>query len=99
LHSDISLTFASQDSVGYDIYDVYDLGEFDQKGSKGTKYGTKEQLKAAVEEAYKHGIVTYIDAVLNHKFGADEAQKVPVREVDSNDRTQFTTDVYEIEVR
>jgi alpha-amylase len=52
-----------------------------------------------VEEAYKHGIVTYIDAVLNHKFGADEAQKVPVREVDSNDRTQFTTDVYEIEVR
>lgn len=87
-----------QDSVGYDIYDVYDLGEFDQKGSRATKYGTKEELSALVDEAHKHGIVSYIDAVLNHKFGADQTEKFPVREVDSNDRTQFTTDVYPIEV-
>jgi hypothetical protein len=52
-----------------------------------------------VDEAHDHGIVSYIDAVLNHKFGADQTEKFPVREVDSNDRTQFTTDVYEIEVR
>jgi hypothetical protein len=88
-----------QESVGYDIYDVYDLGEFDQKGSVRTKYGTKEELKAAVNEAHKHGIVTYIDAVLNHKFGADEAQRFPIREVDSDDRTKYTTDVYDIEAR
>ena len=39
----------SQGDVGYGAYDLYDLGEFDQKGTVRTKYGTKNQLIAAVD--------------------------------------------------
>ena len=48
-------------------YDIWDLGEFEQKGSRGTKWGTKEDLKKAIDTASDHGIITYIDAVMNHK--------------------------------
>lgn len=48
-------------------YDLWDLGEFDQKGSVGTKWGTKEDLLRAIKVAKEKGIITYIDAVLNHK--------------------------------
>lgn len=58
---------AGQDSVGYDVYDLYDLGEFDQKGGRRTNWGTKEELLDAVKKAKEHGIVTYVDAVLNHR--------------------------------
>ncbi len=58
---------AGQESVGYDIYDLYDLGEFDQKGGQRTKYGTKEELLQLVKKAKERGMVTYIDAVLNHR--------------------------------
>lgn len=59
---------AGQNSVGYDVYDLYDLGEFDQKGGKRTNYGTKEELLKAVKTAKENGIVTYVDAVLNHRY-------------------------------
>jgi len=59
---------AGPTSVGYDIYDMYDLGEFDQKGGRGTKYGTKEQYLELVKKAKDAGIISYIDAVLNHKY-------------------------------
>lgn len=49
-------------------YDIWDLGEFEQKGSKGTKWGTKEDLLKAINVASDNGIITYIDAVLNHKY-------------------------------
>jgi alpha-amylase len=58
---------ASQESVGYDVYDLFDLGEFDQKGASRTKWGTKEELITAIKTARDHGIVTYVDAVLNHR--------------------------------
>lgn len=77
-----------QESVGYDIYDVYDLGEFDQKGGVRTKYGTKEELLEMVRKAHDLGIVTYVDAVLNHKFGADQAERFDAVEVDSADRNK-----------
>lgn len=51
---------SSQDGNGYDIYDLYDLGEFDAKGGVRTKWGTKEQLLAAVKEAKDHGIICYV---------------------------------------
>ncbi|KAF8586977.1 glycoside hydrolase family 13 protein, partial [Ramaria rubella] len=88
---------AGQNSVGYDIYDVYDLGEFDQKGGVRTNWGTKEELLSLVNTAKEHGIVTYIDAVLNHKFGADRAERFGAKEVDSSDRTKEVSDVYDIE--
>ncbi|HVS98286.1 MAG TPA: alpha-amylase family glycosyl hydrolase, partial [Puia sp.] len=43
-------------SVGYDVYDPYDLGEFDQKGSVRTKYGTRQELVAAIEAVHKAGM-------------------------------------------
>lgn len=60
--------------VGYAVYDLYDLGEFDQKGSIRTKYGTKEQYRAAIHELKAAGIQVYADAVLNHRMGADRAE-------------------------
>jgi alpha-amylase len=89
---------AGQDSVGYDIYDLYDLGEFDQKGGVRTNWGTKEELLALVNEARNHGVVTYIDAVLNHKFGAERTERFGATEVDWNDRTKLTSELYDIEV-
>lgn len=35
----------------YCRYDLWDLGEFDQKGSKETKWGSKEDLVAAIKKA------------------------------------------------
>lgn len=54
--------------MGYDVYDLYDLGEFDQKGGRRTRYGTKEELLDTVRKATDLGIVTYVDAVLNHRY-------------------------------
>jgi len=88
---------AGQESVGYDIYDHWDLGEFDQKGGVRTKYGTKEQLLNMMSTAKSNGIVTYFDAVFNHKFGADDKERFLAKEVDWNERDKELTDLYEIE--
>ena len=88
---------AGQNSVGYDAYDLYDLGEFDQKGTVRTKYGTKEQLLAAVEEAHRQGIKVYADVVLNHKAGADEKETFLAIEVDANDRNHELSGPHDIE--
>ncbi|KAK7047862.1 hypothetical protein VNI00_006190 [Paramarasmius palmivorus] len=84
---------AGQESVGYDIYDLYDLGEFDQKGGRRNKYGTKEELIETVKKAGEAGIVTYVDAVLNHKFGADKAETFGAIEVDNDDRTKEVSEL------
>jgi len=85
-------------SVGYDIYDVYDLGEFSREGVVRTKYGTKEELLELAKTAKEHDVVIYVDAVLNHKFGADGTERFMVKDVDYNDRTKVTSDLHEIEV-
>ena len=40
-----------------------------------------------------------IDAVLNHKAGADATEVFKVKKVDSNDRRKVISDAYEIEDR
>lgn len=68
--------------VGYAVHDHFDLGEFFAKGTTATKYGTREELRAAILAL--HGftpalvpipgatyIEAYADAVLNHKSGGD----------------------------
>lgn len=60
--------------VGYGIYDLYDLGEFDQKGTTRTKYGTKQQLRSAIDACHNVGMQVYCDVVFNHKGGADETE-------------------------
>ncbi|CAE6478931.1 unnamed protein product, partial [Rhizoctonia solani] len=75
-------------SVGYDPYDLWDLGEFEQRNFRRTKYGTKEELDALMKTANDQGIVSYVDTVLNHKFGADRTEVFAAVEVNSNDRLQ-----------
>ncbi len=88
---------SSQADVGYGAYDLYDLGEFDQKGTVRTKYGTKEELLAAIEELHDNNINVYLDAVMNHKAGADYTEKVMAKEVNPSEREQEVTDSYEID--
>lgn len=85
------------EASGYDMYDLYDLGEFDQKGSVRTKFGTAEEFKAAVVALHDKGIGVYADIVLNHMAGADETERVTVRKVNEDDRTQFESDPFEID--
>ena len=76
-------------SVGYDTYDLFDLGEFDQKNSVATKYGSRDALVNATQALKNNGVRVIHDVVFNHKMGADEAERVKVRRVNSEDRTQI----------
>lgn len=87
----------SQDDVGYGIYDLYDLGEFDQKGTVRTKYGTKEELLAAIEALHQQNIQVYADVVLNHKAGADETERFPAIQVKEENRHEEIGEVHEVE--
>jgi len=84
--------------VGYAVYDLFDLGEFDQKGTIRTKYGTKDELLAAVKEAKAHGLQIYADAVFNHKLGADQPEQVEAVPVDFEDRNRIIGDKTKIQV-
>lgn len=68
------------DDVGYGTYDLWDLGEFEQKGTKRTKYGTKEELLKAIKELHKYDLKLLYDAVLDHRMGADEKEKVKLKD-------------------
>ncbi|KAK4702483.1 alpha-amylase, partial [Phenoliferia sp. Uapishka_3] len=88
---------SSQEGNGYDIYDLYDLGEFDAKGGKRTKWGTKEEYISCIKESKKNGIVIYVDAVLNHKAGADFTETFKVIDVDPDDRTKEISGEHDID--
>ncbi|KAF9896373.1 hypothetical protein BX616_007582, partial [Lobosporangium transversale] len=79
---------SSAEDVGYGVYDLWDMGEFDQKGTIATKYGTKDELKAAIDECRNYGIRVYFDAVLNHKAAGDETEVFKAVAVAEDDRTQ-----------
>ncbi len=83
--------------VGYGVYDVYDLGEFNQKGSVRTKYGTKDDYIKAIADLRKHGIQSYADVVLNHRFGADAKERVKARRVKRENRLEDASDLDTIE--
>jgi alpha-amylase len=78
--------------VGYGAYDLFDLGEFFQKGSARTKYGTKDELVAAVQALRAHGLQAYVDVVFNHKDGGDIAEEVWAQEVSWDDRNRVLSD-------
>lgn len=61
-----------------------------------TKYGTKEELLQAIKVAKENGIISYIDAVLNHRMGAQEEEKFLATPVDPNDRTKDIGEMREI---
>jgi len=85
------------DSTGYDCYDLFDLGEFDQKNSIPTKYGTKEEYIKAIDTLHNQQIMVLADVVFNHKAGADELEKVPVKRVNPDDRNEYISDTFEID--
>ncbi len=88
---------SDQNNVGYGVYDLYDLGEFDQKGSIRTKYGTKAELQEAIAALHEQGISVYLDAVMNHKAGADYTETFMAQEVAEDNRLENITEPYEIE--
>ena len=65
-----------QNDVGYGTYDLFDLGEFDQKNTVRTKYGTRQELQEAIKALHEHHVGVYLDAVMNHKAGADYTEKI-----------------------
>lgn len=87
----------SANDVGYGTYDLWDLGEFDQKGTVRTKYGTRKQYLDAIKAAHRHNIFVLADVVFNHKAGADEKERIPVRKVNPENRNEFISDSYEID--
>ncbi|KIK90943.1 glycoside hydrolase family 13 protein [Paxillus rubicundulus Ve08.2h10] len=73
---------------GYDAYDLWDIGEFDQKGTVSTRWGTKEELLQACSAARQRNIGVLIDAVLNHKLGADRLEVFSAVPVDPKNRVR-----------
>lgn len=84
-------------SRGYDVYDIYDLGEFDQKGTVRTRYGTKQEYIDCIKALQENGITAIADIVLNHKDGADETEKIWVKKVDPELRTEIISESFEID--
>ncbi|AZB41019.1 alpha-amylase [Bacillus sp. FJAT-42376] len=87
----------SAEDTGYGVYDLYDLGEFDQKGTVRTKYGTKDELLAAIDACHNHDIQVYADIVMNHKAAADETETFQVVEVDPENRENVISEPFDIE--
>ena len=83
---------SGSDDVGYGVYDLYDLGEFDVKGSISTKYGTKEEYVACINEIHEQGLEVISDLVLNHKMGADDNEEISVHEVSDTNKYQIISD-------
>ena len=84
------------DDVGYGAYDLYDLGEFDQKGAVRTKYGTRQELEAAIEALHQQDIQVYGDVVMNHKAGADETEVFQAVKVNPDNRDEQISEPYNI---
>lgn len=62
-------------SMGYDPYDHYDFGDYNQKGSLETRFGSKSELKNAIDAYHAVGMQVFADAVVRHMMGGE--QKVP----------------------
>ncbi|KAI9461626.1 alpha amylase [Lactarius psammicola] len=87
----------SEVGQGYDAYDLWDLGEFHQKGTTSTRWGSKDELLEAISVAKQNGIDVLIDAVLNHKLGADRTEMFDVIPVDNANRLKEVGPVRQIE--
>lgn len=59
-------------SMGYDPADFFDLGEYNQYGSVETRFGSKEELIALIEEIHNQEMEVIADIVINHNGGGAE---------------------------
>lgn len=99
-HAWLPPAYKSADGVnepGYAVYDHFDLGEFDQKGTVRTRYGTKDEYLECIKSLHDNGVAVLADIVLNHKQGGDEKEKVPVQQVDAENRNLLIGEPTEIE--
>lgn len=99
-HAWLPPAYKSADGVnepGYAVYDLFDLGEFDQKGTVRTRYGTKEEYLACIRKLKEAGVQVLADIVLNHKQGGDEKERIPVQQMDAENRNMTIGDPIEIE--
>ncbi|KAF9238489.1 glycoside hydrolase family 13 protein [Melanogaster broomeanus] len=85
-----------KEGQGYDAYDLWDIGEFDQKGTISTRWGTREELLQACSTARQNNIGVIIDAVLNHKLGADRSEVFSAVPVDPTNRLRAVGEEREI---
>ncbi|KAF5391545.1 hypothetical protein D9757_002344 [Collybiopsis confluens] len=88
---------AEPEGRGYDAYDLWDLGEFDQKGTVATRWGSREEFLSACRVAKEHDVDILIDAVLNHKLGADRTESFQAIPVDPQNRLKDLDKAKEIE--
>ncbi|RYY55008.1 MAG: alpha-amylase [Chitinophagaceae bacterium] len=92
--------YKSADGVhepGYAVYDLYDLGEFNQKGTVRTRYGTKAEYIECIRVIKEQGMGVIADIVLNHKMGGDEKEKVPVQNVNDDNRLEVISEQHTVE--
>lgn len=61
-------------SMGYGPSDYYDLGSYNQNGAVRTRFGTKAEFEAAVQEMHNQDLKVMADLVLNHRSGAGATQ-------------------------
>lgn len=66
-----------------------------KKKSVKTKCGSKDQYIEAVNAVKANGIQAMIDVVLNPKAGGDEAEKIKVVLVNTNDRSETISDPFD----
>lgn len=59
-------------SMGYDPYDHYDFGDYNQKGSLETRFGSKSELKNAINAFHSVGMLVFADAVVRHMMGGEQ---------------------------
>jgi hypothetical protein len=81
--------------VGFAVFDRFDLGDKDQRGSVRTKYGTKDELRAFIQQSHRYLIQVFPDTVMNHnsnpsrlEFGGD-LEPVPLDEFPGIDPLDF----------
>ncbi|KAI9566785.1 glycoside hydrolase family 13 protein [Boletus coccyginus] len=91
-----SKAMSGKKSTGYDVYDLWDIGEFDQKGTIPTRWGSRQELLEACSAARQNNIGIIIDAVLNHKIGADRSETFSAVRVDPKNRLRVLEQEREI---
>lgn len=60
---------SGNNSMGYDVSDYFDLGNFNQFGTTKTRFGSKDELTALIQNAHSLNIEVIADIVINHNSG------------------------------
>lgn len=64
-------------NVGYNLYDRFDLGDIPQRGTRETRYGSRNSLRAMVDNAHNLGVKVIPDIVMNHNGNGPDFREYP----------------------